>query len=349
VTDLSLAAAWQIGRSLALADEAFTMALMRVRKKARMTLDKMAARGTVHDGFNDLAKLFAGGMAAKIRDASKADLLRPLTPARAARAAAPRPADSLRALVANPSFHATLASELMDDPDASAVAKWLGQLQILVGVPFVHLVPDAQMLPAGSIRFFYVDPNWTGALTDGALSIGIGTSQEAAIHPMIVSGIGNMAVVVAPLISGLLLRSPVVSGFRGLQVTGTLGGARVAPLRIDHLGPDVLLCLFNGVPDKVTITKPQEGIELGVDDNGQVTTRVVKQKQITTGAQLPVFDPRNPNANSNVVRPGGLRVLDIHKLLGALEKQVGAGAAGSSGFALQMLRGAEQIDFSHNP
>jgi hypothetical protein len=352
--DLSLAAAWQIGRSMALADEAFALSLMRVRKRAHATLHKMAARGTKQDRFGELAKLFAGGMAEKMRDASKSGELRPLTPARVARAAAAtRPAESLRALVAHTSFHTALTDELSDDADAVAVARWLGQLQMLVGVPFVHLVPDAGMLPAGSVRFFYVDPNWVGAMTDGALSIGIGTGQEAAmhpvIHPVITSGLGKMAVVVAPLISGLLLRSPLVSGFRGLQLTGTLGGARVDPLRLDHLGPDVLLCLFNGVPDKVTLTKPQEGIEFGVDDNGQVTTRVIKGQKITEGAPLTVFDPRNPSATSNVVRPGGLRVLDVSKLRDAFKTKVGTVADGSSGFALQMLRGAEQIVFSHKP
>lgn len=347
--DLSLAAAWQMGRSLALADEAFALALMRVRKKARSKLETTAARGTATEKFAELARLFEGGMAQRVRDVSRVERLRPSMPERRASAAAIRPAESLRALAADASFHQHLTAELNEDSDALAVARWLGRLQILVGVPFVHLVPDARMLPAGSIRFFYVDPNWVGALTDGALSIGLGTGQDVLIHPVIASGVGQMAVVVAPLLSGLLLRSPVVSGFRGLQVTGTRGGARVAPLRIDHLGPDVLLCLFNGVPDKVTLTRPQEGIELGVDDLGQVTTRAVKQKQITTGTKLTVFDPRDPGAAANFVRPGGLRVLDIGRLLGALGEKAGAAAAGSSGFALQMLRGAEQIEFSRNP
>jgi hypothetical protein len=42
-------------------------------------------------------------------------------------------------------------------------------------------------------------------------------------------------------------------------------------------------------------------------------------------------------------------VLDIGKLRDALKTKAGAGADGSSGFALQMLRGAEQIVFSHKP
>ena len=143
--------------------------------------------------------------------------------------------------------------------------------------------------------------------------------------------------------AGLLLRSPVVSGFPGLQVSGRLSGAPVAPLRIDHLGSDVLLCLLKSVPDTVTLAKPQEGIGLGVDDEGQVTVRTVKQGNIITGDKLTVFDPRTPGASGNIVRPGGHRVLDVLRLVGILEKSGGAGAAA---FALPLLRGAEQIEFS---
>ena len=51
------------------------------------------------------------------------------------------------------------------------MSAWLAGLQTLAGVPFAYLVPDARMLPPESIRFFAVDPNWTTALTDGALSL----------------------------------------------------------------------------------------------------------------------------------------------------------------------------------
>ena len=57
--------------------------------------------------------------------------------------------------------------------EMDAVAQWLAQLALFENVPFDHLVPDPRMLPVESIRFFYVDPGWTGALLDGALAIGI--------------------------------------------------------------------------------------------------------------------------------------------------------------------------------
>ena len=39
-------------------------------------------------------------------------------------------------------------------------------------MPFSYLVPDAELLPLESIRFFYLDRAWTDALVQGALSVG---------------------------------------------------------------------------------------------------------------------------------------------------------------------------------
>src|SRR6476620_8800187 len=79
-----------------------------------------------------------------------------------------------QALAAEPAA-AMPAVDLPDD-----VSSWLNDLQALIGVPFSYLVPDSRMLPAESIRFFAVDPNWITALIDGALSIGATSAPRAA-------------------------------------------------------------------------------------------------------------------------------------------------------------------------
>ena len=43
---------------------------------------------------------------------------------------------------------------------------------LLYGVPFQYLVPDEKMLPAKSIRFFYLNPEWINCLLQGACSVG---------------------------------------------------------------------------------------------------------------------------------------------------------------------------------
>jgi len=43
------------------------------------------------------------------------------------------------------------------------VAGFLAHLRLLETVPFQYLVPDDDLLPPESIRFFYLDRNWTDA------------------------------------------------------------------------------------------------------------------------------------------------------------------------------------------
>src|SRR5262245_15142426 len=59
-----------------------------------------------------------------------------------------------------------------------AIRRALAELRLLQSVPFSYLVPDASLLPAESVRFFYLDRNWTDALVEGVLGIGTFTSAD---------------------------------------------------------------------------------------------------------------------------------------------------------------------------
>lgn len=382
VLDHSIAAAWQCGRALALGDETFATTLMRLREKARDQLHLIAYYGTtardapqraVH---SQLAALFAGGALQAIQETSRKGHV--TAAPNAARAAAvmqrPAPIAMLRAAAANVTTQAKLASAMAADADSAAVVDWLGKLLLLYGVPFAHLVPDAGMLPQELIRFFFLDPNWFAALVDGALSIGLGTSQQVALQAALTQQLELLGAAKAleyrakqldpdakapspptgPT-SGLLVRSALVSGWPGLGVTGTANNISVPLLRIDHLAPDVLLCLFNGVPDTITLAEPHEGLEFGVDDNNEVITRIVAAPDVKKGDPVAV-----------VLRGGGQRVLNINSdpnyptaakpeaptdLLGALAKtlNVGTNKIGPADFAVQMVKGPEQITFSASP
>lgn len=179
---------------------------------------------------------------------------------------------------------------------------WLAQLYLLIGVPFENLVPHAALLPAESVRFFYLDANWQTALVEGALSIGIGSSRDQVYQDMMKALIWDAtlaaaeqvreALLSAPppagstpaldqqMLAGMLLRSALVSGWPGLEINAymsytTSGSPATAQpdlatqinlLRMERLSSDVLLCLWPAVPAVVTIDEPREGIAFGFAD-----------------------------------------------------------------------------------
>ena len=185
---------------------------------------------------------------------------------------------------------------------------WLGGLRLLAGVPFGDLVADAELLPAESIRFFYVDRGWTDALTEGALSIGTVTTADrsalTALYGTVRAEVDEAERLVrlpgvdpgsavpagpAGTISGFLLRSRMVSGWPALHVRGyavdnlalpepiadadvdesdATALQRLGLLRMERLAPAVLLVLFDGVPAVVHIEEPRAGIQFGVDAEG---------------------------------------------------------------------------------
>lgn len=352
--DHSLAAAFEAGRSLALASEAFATALMRVRHAAlAAALDPGGAASGIHE---ELASLLGSGLVEAVAAASADGVDHPQP---SSRPNAPHPIAARRAALAT----AEIGLDAVDPGDLATVTTWLGQLLLLRPLPFVHLVPDARMLPAESIRAFYLDPAWIGALADGALSIGVGTSLDLAVQAALTAQIKAAAAELAradraaatgqPVptpatgpTTGFLLRSAMASGWPGLTVSGTAGTAAVPLLRLDHLSPGVLLCLFDGVPDTITLEEPHEGLQLGVNDTKIVVRSIVAPVGEPLATPI-VYDPAG--AGTGALRGGELRVLDVTgALLGIIAGGLGVdrGSLGPADVALQMLKVPEQVSFS---
>jgi hypothetical protein len=190
-----------------------------------------------------------------------------------------------------------VAVEIDDDEADGAfpadLRGWMVRLRLLEGVPFANLVADTELLPEESIRWFYVDRDWTDALVQGALSVGTVNSDDrtqlTAAYPAIRTELDREERNVrrgptetrlsgdAGPISGFLLRSKAVAGWPGLHVrayddepieadddpVGENDPRRMRLLRLERLAPAVLLCLFDGVPKVVHIEEPRQGIQFG--------------------------------------------------------------------------------------
>lgn len=175
------------------------------------------------------------------------------------------------------------------------ITAWLARLRLLHGAPFPYLVVDDDLLPEESIRFFYVDRNWTDAAVEGALSVGASTKErtqlsvryadvrqavDVAERNVLQSRIDPGATLegsAGEVVTGLLLRSRAVSGWPGLRVRATRDGGEVRMLRLERLAPAVLLALFDGVPERVLVEEPRQGVQFGFDASAEGAFEVPSQ------------------------------------------------------------------------
>lgn len=174
------------------------------------------------------------------------------------------------------------------------ILKFLARLRMLEGVPFNNLVPDSELLPNESIRFFFLDRAWTDALVQGALSVGTANTIERAqlerLYPEIEKEIDDAERRVrspggephlqgtAGIVTGFLLRSAAVAGWPGMHVRAykeepgssdleihpESHPSRIKLLRLERLAPAVLLALFDGIPQVLHLEEPRQGVQFGV-------------------------------------------------------------------------------------
>jgi hypothetical protein len=254
--------------------------------------------------------------------------------------------------------------------------RFLARLRLLHAVPFSYLVPDADLLPIESIRFFYVDRAWTDALVQGVLSVGTITTadraQLEAVYPRIRDEVDEAERTIrrprgeerlqgaGGTITGFLLRSRAVSGWPNLHVRAYSRDvieddaltteaeshpSRMKVLRIERLAPAVLLVLFDGVPAVVHVEEPRQGIQFGVrlDPQAPPSERraKVKVRDNLTG------DPVPPTATFTAANsvdvpfrknaPGVINLSELRKRLAAKAPNSG-GSLEPNEYALQMLR-----------
>lgn len=197
-----------------------------------------------------------------------------------------------------------LIQNLLNDSSLpNELVHWLTRLYLLKGVPFNYLVADEAMIPPESIRFFYLDNNWSDALIDGAFSIGRNLSDweqsssewlqdqvtRQALQKMISGKLQSVNInspapsdtsptgnaMETSIISGFLLNSSVVSEYPRLGVNAYPQGStpndpdpQLLPvLRLERLGAksNTMLCLILGDAYQIDIHEPAETLHFGID------------------------------------------------------------------------------------
>ncbi len=274
------------------------------------------------------------------------------------------------------------------------LADWLGRLKLLHGVPFNYLVPDVDMLPMESIKFFYCDTTWLAYLAEGALSLGRSVESDSLLDSVFLPDLelfsrGSMKkargkvlghllqhlskkelklmsskpIPLNEKITGFLLRSGVVSDWEGLEVAAFADENMTRPcqlLRMDHLSPNVLLCMYEGMVKSVRINEHPEVLHFGFarTDTPRVYSKsfrypVDKQEgDVMHKAGEAVKDVKLVMPTDIYIRGNTSNVIRISKLAVAIRDTLAGNKIGYEGtfttaeFALEMVEGAEAVKFT---
>lgn len=323
--DVSFAAAWQLGRTLALQNQGFSKAMLNWRIRQ------------VQDALEDEKRSDIDQL---LKDTSK----KPLK-------------DKVLNYLANAHEVALeqMEEELIDNPATDIpeeVKGFLNDLYQLNGVPFPYLVPHEALLKkehsedgeeyTGTLAVFYVDPNWIEALLDGALSIGRVNENEKLLD-LAMSGdfikgfknqkrknpdTGQQDVEVRQLnVTGFLLRSDLISGWRGIEIEAyDAKGALLPALRFERIDSDIFLGVFNGNVTKVIITQPYEGLHFGIKVNvgkKQNEGRYQKNLKNEDGSNKKVSDG-SADLNIELQKKGFIKdgVLNISRIANTMKSKL---------------------------
>lgn len=205
--DITYSAAWQLGKTLALADQGFCVALSRMRSIVeRIALDKAKANAIaslrVHKTKGQLLSALLA-TTQRVVDLPQNQRAHPenlnvkhrwqtTAPAAAALDVSLNNSDVQEGFAVNAATAVTIMSQsavgqgkekIEDDEiynefnkpyssDWMTILSWILDKMFLHNIPAHYLIVDPSYLPPESLRFFHIDPNWIDALLDGALSIG---------------------------------------------------------------------------------------------------------------------------------------------------------------------------------
>ena len=356
VYDTNWAAAWTLGRALALADDDFGAGLSawrgRARFRAAVVAQRLAQAGP-DAGEAELTRLARPrGHSRALESLAQAGaaerLLRALndpptgrTPRSAPAQSAPAPV-AVHRVLAHSRTRAVLRDALRAalEPGSEAIAAWFARLRLLHDVPFAQLVPDEDMLPPESLRFFHVDQGWLTALQAGAESLGVTGSADA-----------DLAALAAPWVArtrnpddtwpeaGLLIRSALTRECPELIVRAWRDKVPVRLLRRSLLDNDVLVLLFDRVPDEVELSEPPEGLSFGIDPHPTDGVPVLNLRSLGGGETAigetlaGLYFPQDPGdtgidaylrADAFGRRVLDLRPADSDGLVGALARRLAA-------------------------
>lgn len=212
---------------------------------------------------------------------------------------------------------------------------WCGNRVKFSDMPIMYLIPNEHMLPMEAFRLFHVDPTWIEAMFDGIFSIGIQTDLDEIINRHI--RWDYTANIDIPVF-GIILRSALISGWPDVHVEGWRQGRRLNLLSDDRRD-NILFCLFDEVPDMITITEDQDDLTYGMNTDYTIGLRNV------TSSEFGKIIPNGETSIQGFISPSGL--IDITAMQLHLQSRI-SDLTGINielnpvTFMLQLINGADR-------
>lgn len=340
--DITYASAWQLGKTLAMADAAFCAALARLRNAIhgsslgsskvdvhralgvyRSRLDTLSSMRNLVQGLNALnGGLHQDGDVATAVDSNRWDYSHPATLLSKDESGSHRVDMSMRSphISTRMVDHANAAAlsqamatdgelynehKVPENADFAHVYTWVLDKLHLANVPAHYLIPDTSFLPLETLRFFYLDQNWTDALVDGALSLAnhwASSPENDICRTAIKKVIQERVHTPDPSLGGwhyqmpeygFVLRSQLLVEFPDIAVnveyaeTRTKAGeAPKAPILVQKtLSDDTMYCLFDCTPPSlksITFTMPPHQQRFTIGSEITPTNLTVSFKKVYT-------------------------------------------------------------------
>lgn len=231
------------------------------------------------------------------------------------------------------------------------LSNWFNNLSLLKGVPFNYLVPNEDMLPPESIRFFTIDTQWIDCLLDGAFSLGRVASHD---HQLDKNNRQAPKTRVGRHLTGFLLRSEVVAGWPDIMVDAYWVKAagiedieedkKLPFLRKDYLSKNVMLCLFDGEVKTLDLHQKPETLHFGLDPTDQEGV-YNKPLRDTEGQQIAerITDIPWKNQTLEVLNIDGAQ--GFRSKISSFNAQTGFSNITAAEFGLTMVEGVQRVRF----
>lgn len=352
MVDISYAAAWQLGRLLALKDKTFSTALYQWKIQGKRKVVKTAAHQQMNNLLPDSFSIKA--METESLEDQMKNFLESHYTSDTKREKTPMPFSNDPAAIQKQWTEIAGSNVARHDPPTT-VTEWLGKLFLLNGVPLNYLIPHEDYLISRkdgaiakeAVGTFYIDYEWIEALLGGALSIVATDDSEVLLNMLkdgsflpnnlmvnkknaafVPSGEGDavpLPKTISGHITGFFLRSQLVSGWKGIKIFAKdeTGNWMKFPLKIERMADDIQLCVFSGKVQQLQFIQPPEGIHFGIDGEKNVLEKKLRDAAGNMGQKKVKLQSNNG-------------VLDCKKIADDMTA-AGVEVTTSAQFAFQML------------